>query len=226
MAGHWHQPPYGLPNRDRPPTKDPAMQRHSQPAGPRSAVVGTLMTRTNFQDVELGPARRATSRGPHSHDLERANQHAGPLPSRRATSRRWNPHDSDDISSMRSHSHRAGPRPAGGTPMTRNRSKGGPTRRQIGQGTAPAASQTARLHWIQPAGRPPQLGSASERPEPRAGRTHRREAHGTSSPAANASTGAAAVPGLPTDSDGSEDHAESGTSRSPHPRPGVGRAAW
>jgi hypothetical protein len=31
MAGHWHQPPYGLPNRDRPPTKDPAMQRHSQP---------------------------------------------------------------------------------------------------------------------------------------------------------------------------------------------------
>ena len=136
MAGHWHQPPYGLPNRGRPPTKDPAMQRHSQPAGPRG--LGWYL------------------------------QHAGPLPSRRATSRRWNPHDSVDTSSMRSHSHRAGPRPAGGTPMTRNRSKGGPTRRQIGQGTVPAASQTARLHWIQPAGRP--ANSAAHQSDPSYGR--------------------------------------------------------
>ena len=168
MAGHWHQPPYGLPNRDRPPTKDPAMQRHSQPAGPRPAVVGTLMTRIKLPTCGAGPSPRATPRGPHSHDLERANQHAGPLPSRRATSRRWNPHDSVDTSSMRSHSHRAGPRPAGGTPMTRNRSKGGPTRRQIGQGTVPAASQTARLHWIQPAGRP--ANSAAHQSDPSHGR--------------------------------------------------------
>ena len=72
---------------------------------------------------------------------------------------------------MQSHSHRAGPRPAGGTPMTRNRSKGRPIRRQIGQGTFPAANQTARLHWLQPAGRPDDSAAQTERPEPRPGRT-------------------------------------------------------